>query len=373
MVKILDRFVFFLNILACLALLLAYLSPFINPARVFFPALFGLAYPLILLSHLIFISYWLFRLKKQIFLSLVLILLGWNHLAGLSPLHTKQSKQEAACSGETQLSAMSYNVRGFGIFMDNDSSRRNLIAEEVHRQRPDILCLQEYFSKNHKGIRHIDHVQTIGMPYSAVFSSGSRSKHDGAGVATFSRYPIVKTTRIPFNTYGNAAMYNDIKIGQDTIRVFNLHLQSIRFRQENMAFMDTLRLKYSNKQIEEIRSIGLRLKIAFVNRAEQADMIANYIREAPYPVLVMGDFNDTPQSYAYRRVKKGLRDSFRRSGRGFGNTYAGKSLPSLRIDHILFGRGFESLQCHRIKTDLSDHYPVIASFCRTGRPLKTEP
>ena len=100
--------------------------------------------------------------------------------------------------------------------------------------------------------------------------------------------------------------------------------------------MDTARLKYNNEQMKGIRAIGSRLKTAFTMRAEQAQIIANYIKDSPHPVIVMGDFNDTPQSYAYRKIKKGLNDSFRKSGRGFGNTYAGE-LPSFRIDYIMYG------------------------------------
>ena len=100
--------------------------------------------------------------------------------------------------------------------------------------------------------------------------------------------------------------------------------------------MDTARLKYSNEQMHEIRAIGSRLKSAFVLRAEQAQIIANYIKDSPYPVIVMGDFNDTPQSYAYRKIRKGIHDAFRLAGGGFGNTYSG-DLPSFRIDFIMHG------------------------------------
>ncbi len=92
-------------------------------------------------------------------------------------------------------------------------------------------------------------------------------------------------------------------------------------------------------------------------RAEQSEMIANYIKDSPYPVVVMGDYNDTPQSYAYRKIKKGMHDAFKVAGRGFGNTYAGE-LPSLRIDYIMYSNPMVSYQFKRLKPDYSDHFPI---------------
>ena len=111
--------------------------------------------------------------------------------------------------------------------------------------------------------------------------------------------------------------------------------------------------------MQGLRSIGARLKTAFAMRAEQAGMIASYISDSPHPVIAMGDFNDTPHSYAYRKIKKGLQDAFRRSGRGFGNTYAG-DLPSFRIDHILLGDPLLPYQFKRIRKKYSDHYPITS-------------
>jgi len=81
--KITDRVVLILNILGAIAMLMAYLSPLVNPARMVIPALFGLAYPYLLMMHLAFLCYWLIRLKKEILISLIVVLLGWNHLNNL--------------------------------------------------------------------------------------------------------------------------------------------------------------------------------------------------------------------------------------------------------------------------------------------------
>jgi len=357
--KFVDRVILILNILAAVAMLLAYLAPLVNPSRVVLPALFGLAYPYLLMLHLAFLCFWLIRLKKEILISLLVILMGWNHLNNLIPLNLRQSEIPVNAAQSSFLKVLSYNVRGFDIYHWNkETETKTEIFEFLEQQEPQLVCFQEYYTSAKKGQRQADIADQLKyLPYSAVYYTGDRANRNGFGIATFSKYPILKKSRIPFNSSFNAAMYTDILFNSDTLRVFNIHLQSINFQRDNYAFLDTAQLKYTNEQMNEIRAIGSRLKTAFSMRAEQAQVIASYIKDSPHPVVVMGDFNDTPQSYAYRKIKKGLKDSFRKSGKGFGNTYAGE-LPSFRIDYILYGPPLLSSEFIRIKTDHSDHYPV---------------
>ncbi len=357
--KFTDRIILILNILGAAGMIMAYLAPLINPQKIFFPALFGLAYPYILMVNLLFICYWLIRLKKEIFISLVVILLGWNHLNNTLPLNFKEANIPESSSADQMLKVLSYNVRGFDVYQwTNDPQAKNEIFSFIEQQKPDILCFQEYYTSNLQGETHQAYKKLLpALSQTAVYYTGNQRNSDGFGIATYSRYPLIKQSRIPFNSTSNAAMYIDILFGSDTIRVFNIHLQSIKFHEDDYAFMDTASLKYSNQQMREIRMIGSRLKKAFTMRAEQAQMIANYIKDSPYPVIAMGDFNDTPQSYAYRQIRKGINDSFRKAGRGFGNTYAGE-LPSFRIDYIMYSTPFIPYQFKRIKTDYSDHFPI---------------
>jgi endonuclease/exonuclease/phosphatase family metal-dependent hydrolase len=180
------------------------------------------------------------------------------------------------------------------------------------------------------------------------------------GNATFSIYPIVNTGSIRFrNTIYNISIFSDIKVGEDTIRVYNNHLQSIYFNSANYRFLDNPKIPYDNQQLDEIRDISVRLKDAFEIRAEQADTIAAHIAGCPYRVIVCGDFNDTPASYTYYRISEGMTDAFARAGWGSGRTYIGK-FPSFRIDYILHSEEFESLFFTRKKVRLSDHFPIIS-------------
>jgi len=367
--KFANKVLLILNVLGAAALLLAYLAPLVDPAKWGVPALFGLAYPYILLVNLIFTCFWLIRWRKEVILSLAVIILGWNPLNNLIPFHFNKTIVPENADLERMFKALSYNVRGFDVYRwTKDPGAKQEIFDFLREQDPDLVCIQEYYTSSKRGETHKDiSAQLRFLPQSAVYFTNDPTNRQGFGIATFSKYPIIKKSRIPFNSSFNAAMYTDILFQSDTIRVFNVHLQSIKFDRDDYAFMDTARLKYSNEQMLEIRAIGSRLKTAFALRAEQAQVIANYIRDSPHPVLVMGDFNDTPQSYAYRKIRKGMVDAFRKAGRGFGNTYSGE-LPSFRIDYIMHDETFFPYEFKRTKIDFSDHFPISAWLYLPGEP-----
>jgi endonuclease/exonuclease/phosphatase family metal-dependent hydrolase len=366
--KLAGKIILYSNILLALCLLLSYTAPIINPAKLLLPAFFGLAYPYLLFLNLIFLIYWIVRMRKELLISLVVILLGLFHLTNLVPLRLKKSP-EPRVESNSPMKVLSYNVRTFDKYnWSQNSQTKEGIFETIRTEDPSIVCIQEFYTSNKSGKRERDiRNQLKEYPYYSIYYSLKSGASTGFGIATFSKYPIVKTNRIPFDNTINQAVYTDILIDNDTVRMFNIHLQSIQFGQRNYAFLDSLSLKYTNKQLEEVKDIGSRLKEAFVMRAEQSKIIHHYIEESEYPVIVAGDFNDTPVSYAYKRIKKGLSDAFRTSGKGLGNTYAGE-LPSFRIDYIFYSEELEAVEFERIKSKFSDHFPITSTLQFTAEP-----
>ena len=364
--KLARNILLYSNLAFALLLVLAYSATFINPSKIVFPSFLGLFYPLFLFINFIYLVYWTVRFRKAAFISLIAILLGWSHLMGFFPVNGKPAPEDYR---EKEHRIMSYNVRTFDQWSwCEEANCREQIFDLIDEQAPDILCFQEFFTSSRAGQRESDiQVRLEQLPYSSVFYTVESNQGKGVGLATFSRYPVIKTSRIPFDNSVNQAVYSDILIHQDTIRVINVHLQSVKFGQENYSFLDTLSLKYSNRQLEGALNIGVRLRDAFAMRAEQARIIDRYIEASPYPVIVAGDFNDTPVSYAYRRVSGDLQDAFKSRGRGIGNTYAG-DLPLLRIDHLLFDDAFRIKSFSRVKKKFSDHYPIVTDF---GFPMIT--
>jgi Metal-dependent hydrolase len=120
-------------------------------------------------------------------------------------------------------------------------------------------------------------------------------------------------------------------------------------------------LTSSDDKQGEMKSLSVSLRKGFVNRALQAQVLKERVNKSPYPVLVVGDFNDTPVSYSYRKIRKGLHDSFVNSGYGAGFTYRGNYPPN-RIDYILYNSPLINTYFEIIKVKYSDHYPIIAYF-----------
>jgi len=191
-------------------------------------------------------------------------------------------------------------------------------------------------------------------------------------LATFSRWPIARIGHLRMKERNTFAIFTDLVMEQDTVRVYNIHLESIRFGKNDYSFYAQL----TDQTIEQDKSFNLKegffkifskIKKAFVIRANQVELLKQDIARSPYPVIVCGDFNDTPASYTYRRMTEGMNDSFRKAGNGiFGSTYTG-NFPSFRIDYILFDDAFTAFNYSKSNVNLSDHYPIQVFLNRSNK------
>ena len=186
-------------------------------------------------------------------------------------------------------------------------------------------------------------------------------------IITFSRFPILSSQQIEKDDRHNYCLVSDLLVLGDTVRLYNIHLESVRLKHEDYRFIDDLDLQFEqNENIKEgSRRIFLKLRTAYARRALQVKNLDVHISQSPHPVIICGDFNDTPCSYTYQVLSKKKRDAFMQNGSGLGNTYAG-GLPSLRIDYIRFDPVFKSLDFTVGKYRLSDHYPISTKLVRIG-------
>jgi endonuclease/exonuclease/phosphatase family metal-dependent hydrolase len=159
----------------------------------------------------------------------------------------------------------------------------------------------------------------------------------------------------------NTAIYSDIISCKDTLRVYNLHLQSIHLNRRNYTYLDSLFISSRENHLSEIKDISHHLKDAYIKRARQVDILSQHIKGSPYPVLVCGDFNDIPVSYTYRKLKGKLKDAFLSSNIGIGATYK-RNTQSFRIDYIFHHPRYKSVNFRTDKVNWSDHLPVISEL-----------
>ena len=357
--SIIDKLIFLLNSVFGILLFVSYLAPYVNPA-VFWPlAFFGLAYPILLVINFLFGIYWLIKFKRQLLLSIIVIGCGWNQLTNFIQLGGTEKQDQG-------FKVMSYNVRLFDLYnWSNNKQTRNKMFDLIDNQNADIICMQEFFYSEEKG--YFNTLDTLiafqkAKNYHTWYTT-TKLKHN-FGIATLTNFPILNRGKVNLTDAGNnICIYTDVLIENDTIRIYNMHLASVHLAKENYKFIENINNQETDEQIDGSKKIVSLLKEAFIKRSIQANIISEHIGQSPYKVVVCGDFNDTPSSYAYRTISNDLCDSFRESDAGIGATYNG-SIPIYRIDYILHDKALGSSTFKTISKDLSDHYPVtsIISF-----------
>lgn len=352
------KILFGINVLLAIGLLLSYGAAYISPDGAWLFPFFGLTYFFWLIVNVLFILVWLILKWKYTLLGISVILLGLPiHLRQTAFRYTAAEKEP----GPSDMRVMSYNVQLFGLYNWKDNKKhRNEMFRFLRKADPDIACFQEYFYEETDYFETTDTLVKILDADNVHFESASSlhgTHHWGA--ATFSRYPIVHRGKIKFEkSRGNICLYSDVVKGKDTLRIFNVHFESNHLETEKI---DRLAEGDSTARIIAFDMFKA-LRRSYRKRAKQVDVVREAIENSPHPVIVCGDFNDTPVSYTYSQIAHGLKDAFLESGTGLGFTYAGK-IPFLRIDYILHDKSLKSSGFKVGKNKkLSDHYPVECVF-----------
>jgi len=357
------------NIIVAVALLGVFINHFVPPTGATRLAFLGLAFPYLLLINLIFSVIWIFLKYSFCIISLIPILLNINNID--SHYQIKGSTMPMRCSNCVKI--MSFNVKLFGLYNSDKSTEQNKNKEKIinflEKEKPDILCLQEYFYE--KG--HTRHFKTKEPVLSALglanneqyyyqYFTSNHKQETFYGMAIFSRYSIMRTGVVHMPDSSTvSAIFADIRYKNDTIRVYCVHAASIHFDKPDYSVgKQIMENQLSDPHMNRNALVLLsKLNKTFKKRRFQAETLHAHIDSCRLPVIVCGDFNDTPASYAYYQIAKGLKDSFRESGAGKGFTYYSESFPSYRIDYILHTKTYNDYN-HIVHTEMtvSDHYPL---------------
>jgi endonuclease/exonuclease/phosphatase family metal-dependent hydrolase len=340
-----------LSLLVAVALLLSYLSIYIDPEKIWIPAFFGLFFLPLFLLNILFGATCLFLKHKTAWVNICSLIPSLFYIQLFVQLRFNDPVPTAGAAHHIKV--ISYNVHLFGIL----GSEKNMvtlpdIAGFVEKENPDILCLQEISTFDTARVNRA----FKQYPYHHYHLSLRRN---GAffGIVTFSRYPVAESGSFTFPNTSNRCAFTDIVIAQKVVRVYNTHLESVRINLEKTA----LRLQREELRNEELRDVSGRLKSGFIKRARQVNLITQHIDASPFPIIVCGDFNDTPVSYTYRKMKGARNDCFTKAGSGMVSTF--KSVwPAFRIDYVFSDKQFEVTRYKVAKTTFSDHNPVIVEL-----------
>lgn len=332
--KFFDKFLFILNSLLAFALLLSYLLPHIPPLRFPLLSVLSLGVPLLILGNLIFMLFWAIRFKRQFLLSFIILLAGYNYVNAWFQVGNKHLESE------DNLSVMSYNVRMFNAYkwVDDPLIPRKISAL-VTEEDPDILVTQEHYIMESGIFKNYPH------KYIELKDKGSEF-----GMAIFSKYPVINRQSLNFPQDGNNnAIFVDVVKNEDTLRIFNVHFQSLNIKPGLQDIKDA-----DSKQL-----VG-RIGFGFGLQQKQAEVLKAAVEESPYKTLVLGDFNNTAFSYVYRYIKGDrFQDAFLKAGSGFGKTFSLNYFP-LRIDFLFIDEPMTVNSFEVFPVDYSDHFPIMA-------------
>ena len=365
--RLTKHFFISVNIIAAIFFLLGSYGYLLNP-KYFWPVgLLTLTTFYFLLILVAFIFFWLIIKPRRALISTIALLLAFKPISNIIALRLSSSFTQA--KPQNALRVMTWNVAQFNVMEDkkHPTVKKDMI-DLINYYQPDIACFQEMVAEDStvKDHGHIDEFLQKLKFNNYFYSYNSKEDFWGYahfGILIFSKYPIIKKQTVGFypNDYNSIFQYVDIVKGLDTIRVFNIHLQSLRFSKANLKYIDKPTVEDEKAALKESRKIIGKFKKGFLKRQVQADRIRAEIEKSPYPVIVTGDFNDVPNSYAYHTIGRGMKNAFVEKGAGLGRTFSGIS-PVLRIDNIFVDKTLDVVQFQLIKKKLSDHFPIIADM-----------
>jgi endonuclease/exonuclease/phosphatase family metal-dependent hydrolase len=321
----------------------AYVLPFLAPKLFPLLSVLTLFMPLFFILNGLFFLYWGFQFKKRMILSGLVLLMGITFINKFYKFSAEEYPEN-----EKDFTVMSYNVRLLNVFkwLDRDDVPSQILTF-INDKNPDILCIQEYSNSANIDLKVYRHKY--------ILMEGNQIK---TAQAIFSKFPIINEGNIVFPNSNNNVVFADIKKGKDIIRVYNMHLQSIKISPDVTEIDENIDVINESKSLQLLH----RISKAFKQQQQQAEMIKEHKKDCPYPIIICGDMNNSAFSYVYRNIKGKLKDSFEEAGKGFGATYKFRYYPA-RIDYIFADdkmkvKKFESFS----DFENSDHYPIMAKL-----------
>lgn len=362
----------FLNFIALIVLLLSCAAAFVEPQKAWQLSFLGFAFPVVLVINFLFLLLWILKRDAFGLLPLFALLLSWSFVESTFALHFREKQTEAG------FKLMTWNVKNFDLYNWNRNElTREQMMSLIKEQKPDVLCLQEFYTNNQL-FKNVEYIRdTLGYKF-VYFSPAvdlkktpknkvqktlwqSGELHQQWGVAIFSKYPVIDSGTIDFeNSLTNECIYTDIDFAGKPIRLYNVHFQSIHLGYDDYATLDSLK-ENQTATWKSLKSILRKMKQAYTKRAQQAVAVSEHMTEHQGEKILCGDFNDVPVSYTYKTAAASLKDAFVEKSFGFGTTYA-SPLSIFRIDYTLFDERLRINSYKTIRKELSDHYPVCVTF-----------
>lgn len=330
------------------ALVLSYLSMYVNPAKAWFMTIMGLLFIVFFTVNLILLLWAIRRRSKALVIPLLALLPSFFLIGRYVQFHGRNDVSDAS------LTLVDYNVGKFVMYpshsrLENDEACADSVFAYLRRIDADIICLQEFHSP--QGVDVKDFLAGYLPGYEVEYFTHV-NRRGAYGNVILTRFPVVGRGKFDFDESTNLAVYADLDLGGEVVRVYNCHFESYS------VSLPRLVKAISNREDGKVQEAEEKMRNSITRRPQQVDEVLEDIRNSPVESIVTGDFNDTPMSYTYQQLKRGKKDSFVEAGRGMGGTYSGL-WPFIRIDYVLLPEKYEALYHKVERKRLSDHYPIV--------------
>lgn len=333
----------------------------INTEYFTLPALFVLILPWLAIATLIIAVLWL--CNGHLFaggLGILAIIASWGPVSTACPI----SWSKKASEGAKVFKLMTYNmIHGWDMENASGGLDRNRTIDYIMNSNADIVCLQEVIKLNEQDIPLFSEAQQEELRKVYPYQAGSTQ----LDTKVLSKYPVeyVDASRYIDGTFDRRCYtFYKVQIDGRTLTIVNCHLMSFLLsKEETSVLTDIKSVKSAKASYRELKGdIRRKLNYGFEKRKVEAEVLRKALDKIEGPLIVCGDFNDVPESYAYRLIRgNDLKDAYVETGFGPLVTYNRHAF-WFHLDQVLYRGPLRALDVEKGKTRLSDHYPLFATF-----------
>lgn len=330
------------------------LARLIDPRIFWWPQLYAILLPFVSVAISI-LGIALAVKKKWLLFSihLLAILLVAPRFLSFSSLPSPHSNEEDT------LRISSYNLGKLESLTQPELAEK--VGDVINVVDPDILCLQEFLVRyrgNPLRFRNLPSVAAMfdSLSYQVVASEKHEVSHSFKPVFTNEDKLSMRVKERIALSDDNSHELHIIRTvvrwdGRDAA-VYNVHLQTFGERKPwSETALNPLNPGFWSLFLSQYRD-------AFIDRAWQADKIAELIQKETLPFILVGDFNSTPHNWVYHRIASGLRDAYVEAGHKRKMSYNAR-FPIARIDHVLLSEQWEVVGADILPFTYSDHRPLL--------------
>ena len=260
-------------------------------------------------------------------IALIVVLAGMAASASVMlPEFAGSLRERPAAPASGTITMMTHNLFGMNYEMDK-------VIAAIHAEDPDIIVLQEYFGEQATDLHPL---LLAEYPFFVRCRGGKR-----ANLGLYSR--------VPFEQVEDGACPNDAYGTTRTAHIL------ANFRPGNGKPFSVL-------------TTHMDWPIPIARQHEQLSALSEVADKIEGPMIVAGDFNSTPWSYALRDFA--ARNRFTRETMSL-TTYPVRwfyfgawreTIPFLPLDHVMVRGGVVVHDLHAGQKTASDHLPVVFTF-----------